>query len=470
VAGRGRRDGGPLRRRAARRAQPPVEPVEPLRPPELEEREAYLVLDAALQAGEVLLSGGGGASDVTASTVAFANACGLAHVDCDITFTSITLTWVRAPDVAPVTSMRLVHQRELDYTRVTEVHNVVADVVAGRTDLPAARHRLELLRLSPHPYRRWAVASARALLSAAVVVLFGGGAFVTLVAFGSTVGIDRVTRRLERRSLPMFFTNAVGAFLATAVALGLVAGGLGVRPSLVVAGGIILLLPGSTLVGAVQDAITGYYVTASARAAETLLLTAGIVSGVAMALELGGLLGVSADLTDPPQVSVARLPLQVLAAGAAAAAFAAANYAPRRTLPTSWLAGALAWLALVGATQVGMSLTFASAVAAGAVGACSYLLARRQQAPPVLYLAAGIIPLLPGLTIYRGMLRLSDGDAIGGIVTLANAATLGLALAAGALLGEMLAQPARRDVPRSGRRRAGPWLVGPLRRSRRTDA
>lgn len=91
--------------------------------------------------------------------------------------------------------------------------------------------------------------------------------------------------------------------------------------------------------------------------------------------------------------------------------------------------------------------------------------ARRQQAPPLGYLAAGIIPLLPGLTIYRGMLRLADGDTLGGLVTLGNALAIGLALAAGAILGEFLAQPTRRDVSRFERRLVGPRLAGPLRRS-----
>ena len=55
---------GPRRRRDETRR--PVRAAEPLRLPEPEEREAYRVLDFALRAGEVLLSGGAGAADVTA--------------------------------------------------------------------------------------------------------------------------------------------------------------------------------------------------------------------------------------------------------------------------------------------------------------------------------------------------------------------------------------------------------------------
>lgn len=442
-------------------------PGEPLRLPEPEERDAYVVLDFALRAGEILLSGGAGAADVTAATMALANACGLAQVDCDITFTSITLVYARAVDVAPVTSMRLVRRRALDYTKVTEVHNLIDDLVEGRIDPKTAMARLDAIRRARHPYRSWTVTAARAVLAAAVVVLLGGGALVAPAAFVSTVVVDRVILWLDARHVPHFYQNAVGGLIATGTALALVAADVGVQPGLVVAGGIILLLPGSTLVGAVQDGITGYLVTAAARAFEVALLTAGLVAGVGIGLDLGVRLGIPVEIAPSVDFSLAQVPLQVAAAGVAAAAFAAANYAPRRTIPAAGLAGALGWLALVGAEQLGMSPASGSAAAAVLVGFGSYTLAHRQKAPPLIYLAAGIIPLLPGLTIYRGMLRLAESDTVGGLITLGNAVAIGLALAAGAILGEFLAQPARREVARFERRLVGPRLAGPLRSRRR---
>jgi uncharacterized membrane protein YjjP (DUF1212 family) len=437
-----------------------------MRLPEPEERDAYLALDFALRAGEVLLAGGAGAADATAATMAIAGACGLQHVDCDITFTSITLVYVRAPDVAPVTRMRLVRRRSLDYTRVTEVHNLVDDVVMGRVDPVEGRLRLDRLRAAPHPFRTWLVLLARAVSAAAIVVLLGGGPTVTAAAFASTMVVDQVLAWLERRQVPAFYGNVAGGVIATATALGLVAADVGVRPGLVVAGGIILLLPGSTLVGAVQDAITGYLVTAAARAFEVLLLTAGIVAGVALALDVGVRLGIDVEIAPQAAFSLGQVPVQLIAAGLAAAAFAAASHAPKRTIPAAGFAGALGWATLIVAGRSEVAPAFASAVAAMVVGFGSYALAHRQKAPPLVYLAAGIIPLLPGLTIYRGLLQVSSADPIGGMVTLGNAIAIGLALAAGAILGEFVAQPPRRDVERYEKRLVGPRLAGPLVRGR----
>ncbi|MGY1843605.1 threonine/serine ThrE exporter family protein [Modestobacter sp. SYSU DS0875] len=437
---------------------------EPVHLPEPDERDAYRILDFALRAGEILLSGGAGAADVMATIVALARACGLDRVVCEVTFTSITLSYVRAPDVAPVTSVRLVQVRTPDYTRVTEIDNMVADLVEQRTTPEEAMARLERIRRAGHPYPRWAVAAFRATLASAIAVLMGGGALVAAVAFTTTVVVDRVAGALARRHVPDFYANALGAAFATAVAMVMMAADLGVRPSLVVASGIVLLLPGVTLVGSVQDAITGFLLTASARAFEVFVLTAGIVAGVAAVLSLADRLGMDLAISQPPATGLGELPAQFLAAVVSAAAAAAANYSPRRTIPAAGAAGALGWGAFRALDHFQFDAALSTGAAAVVVGLGAYVFAHRQRVPPLILVAAGIIPLLPGLTIYRGMLFLASGDTGTGFLLLSQAISIGLALAAGVILGSFLAQPARREVQRSERRTSGPRMVGPLRR------
>lgn len=448
---------------AGRRRRPDKLGREPVHLPEPDEREAYRVLDFALRAGEIVLSGGAGAADVTATTMALAHACGLRHVVCEVTFTSITLSYVRAPDVAPVTSVRLVQARTTDYTRVTEIHNLVGDLVDGLIGPAEAMARLDEIRGRRHPYRRWVVTVFRALLATAIAVLLGGGPLVTLIAFVTTAAVDRLTFAMARRLVPDFYANAAGAALVTGVAIVLTATEVDVRPSLVVAGGLVLLLPGMTLVGAVQDAITGFLLTASARAFEVFVLTAGIVSGVAGALSVADSFGVRLVINQPPVTGLGQVPVQFLAAGVAAAAAAGAAYAPRRMLPTAGLAGALGWAVFRALDGAGLDVALSTGLAAVLVGFGAYAFADRQHAPPLIYVAAGIIPLVPGLTIYRSMLHLADGNSSTGILLLSQAVTIGLALAAGAILGEFLAQPARREVERFERRIVGPRMAGPLR-------
>ena len=72
-----------------------------------------------------------------------------------------------------------------------------------------------------------------------------------------------------------------------------------VRPSLLIATGIVVLLSGLSLVGTVQDAITGYNVTAAGRTMEVALLTAGLIAGIALTLRAGVQLGVRTTVSLP---------------------------------------------------------------------------------------------------------------------------------------------------------------------------
>lgn len=446
-----------VRRRRAR----PRRPVEPLHLPEPDEREAHRVLNFTLLAGEVLLAAGAGASDVTATIMAAANACGLTRVEVDVSYTSITVSYVRSADVAPVTSMRIVRRRSLDYTRVVEVHNLIHDLSAGRLGVDAAITRLDTIRHAPHPYRRWAVTAYFGATAAAIVLFLGGGLAAAGVAALLSTVVDVVTRWMALRGAPQFFQNAVGAALSTLTAAGLVAGGVPLSSSLVIAGGIILLLPGAILVGAVQDGITGYMITAAARATETILLSAAIIAGVGASLYAAASAGVTVPVSDT-STPISELPLQVFAAGCASACYALAYYAPRRLVASAGLAGALGWGTFQLLSRATAGPTLATAAAACLVGAGAYVLAGRQKAPPLVIVTAGIVPLLPGLTVYEGLFALSQGDPLLGVIKLVQALTIGLALAAGALLGEFMAQPARRNVARFERRLAGPRLAGPL--------
>jgi uncharacterized membrane protein YjjB (DUF3815 family) len=80
-----------------------------------------------------------------------------------------------------------------------------------------------------------------------------------------------------------------------------------------------------------------------------------------------------------------------------------------------------------------------TAAAAIVIGFTSRLLGARLRVPPVLLTAAGIIPLLPGLAVYQGLLALSRNEPDKGIASLVEAATIAIALAAGVILGQLVA-------------------------------
>ena len=108
-----------------------------------------------------------------------------------------------------------------------------------------------------------------------------------------------------------------------------------------------------------------------------------------------------------------------------------------------------------------------SAAAAVTIGAVCYLAAGRFHVPPLVVVVPAIVPLLPGLDIYRGLALLCRGP---GRRARARAAfATALALAAGVILGQYLARPLKREAHRLEARLAGPRMVGPSHRPSTDD-
>ena len=96
-----------------------------------------------------------------------------------------------------------------------------------------------------------------------------------------------------------------------------------------------------------------------------------------------------------------------------------------------------------------------------------YLVAGRFRVPPLVVVVPAIVPLLPGLDIYRGLALLAEGKD--GVLQLASALATALALASGVILGQYLAQPVKREARRLETRLSGPRMVGPFRRTGDAD-
>ncbi|MEE2032691.1 threonine/serine exporter family protein [Rhodococcus chondri] len=427
-------------------------------------------LDVAVRVGEVLLASGTGAID-TAEQVRFVAATyGLARCDVDVTYNSIVLSAYRGPTMPPASTMRVVQYRSMDFTRLAAVDRLTRRIRRDAISPSQAHEELLELTTAPHPYNRWVATVAWSGMAAAIAVLLGGEAVVALMAFASTFIIDRVNRILNTAGLPFFFQHLVGGIIATAPAITLYGLrnviGYEVSPGLIIAAGVTVLLSGLSLVGSVQDAITGAPITASARFFELLMMTGGIIAGVATTLRIAGVFGAELPLiTYDPLPDLTELPTKVVAGAGAAMFYALACYAERRALTVAALGGAAGSLGYQLALGLGLGPIISSAVAATVIGFAGGLMARRALTPPLVVAVAGITPLLPGLALYRGLYAMLRNEIATGLTALFAAFGIGCALAAGVTLGEWLARSTRHPrsllgasgLRRPQMRRIGPW-------------
>lgn len=257
-------------------------------------------------------------------------------------------------------------------------------------------------------------------------------------------------RALDRHRLPSFFQQVVGGFIAAAWALSAYVAVsdnfIEVQPSQLVAAGIIVLLAGLTLVGAIEDAITGFPVTSAGRGVETMVMTGGVLGGITIALAAFDRLGMSPPPIDPAIAGNAAVHVAVLAAGVGAAGFAVASYA---TVRATWLAaavGAMGMLIYQGVIATGLGVVVGSALAACFMGLFGGILARIATVPPLVVTIAGITPFLPGLSVYRGLSALTSDQTGIGLGLMFQALAIAVALAAGIVFGEWVTRNLRRSA------------------------
>jgi uncharacterized membrane protein YjjP (DUF1212 family) len=430
-----------------------------------ETRTLHLTMDLCLRVGELLLSSGAGAADVTATMQSVAHSLGLRNPVIDVTFTALSMGYHADPELPPLTLLRSVVHREIDYEDLTRVDLLVNQVLLGEVDVVAARATIARISSSGHRRKRWAVTAGWGVMCVGVALILGGGATVCAIAFAAAVAIDRLQASMSRRRLPSFYQQVAGGGLATLLGVLAAWAGLAVNPSLVVTANIVMLLSGVGFMGALQDCLSGFYVTGSARVTEALLSTAGLIAGVSGGLAVADVINVDVGRIDPGEGSWQALTALAVGSAITAGAFAFSSYAPKRTVVPI---GVVAAIALVIDNQIvagGFGRTWAAAVAAFFVGLVAWSISRWVKVPPLVVVVSAVVPLLPGLLIYRGLALLSAeaGDPAAGILALATAASVALALAAGVILGEYVAQPLSREARKLEQRLAGPRLVGPLR-------
>ncbi|MEU2336341.1 threonine/serine exporter family protein [Streptomyces sp. NPDC006654] len=413
------------------------------------------VLDLTLRIGELLLAGGEGAEDVEAAMFAVCRSYGLDRCEPNVTFTLLAISYQPSLVDDPVTASRTVRRRGTDYTRLAAVFRLVDDLTDPEThvSLEEAYRRLAEIRRNRHPYPGWALTGASGLLAGAASVLVGGDLLVFVAAaVGAMLG-DRLAWLCAGRGLPEFYQFMIAAMPPAAIGIAFSLAHVDVAASAVVTGGLFALLPGRALVAGVQDGLTGFYITASARLLEVMYFFVGIVIGVLTVLYFGVKLGGRLN-PDATLMGSGRPYVQIAASMVLSLTFAVLLQQERSTVLAVTLNGGVAWSVYGAMHDTGkISPVASTAVAAGLVGLFGQLLSRYRFASALPYTTAAIGPLLPGSATYFGLLSMAQNHVDEGLVSLAKAASLALAIAIGVNLGSEISRLGLR-LGFAGKRRA----------------
>jgi uncharacterized membrane protein YjjP (DUF1212 family) len=411
-----------------------------------ERRRLKQVLELAMQAGELLLRSGAEISRIEETISIIAKTYGVNYIQSVVTPTGVYISIDNGfnedsdnPNY-PMTLIHRVRNRSLNYNRITQVNALSRRIAEGMVLLEQAMRELDQINHASDLYSAWVKLLGGAGTAGGATLLLGGTPLDVAPSLLSTILAQILIGWLNRSRIPNIFGEFFGAVLASVVAMLLVWLKVPIHPSMVIAGGIILLVPGSALLASVQDGISGDLLSSAARGLEAIIKGAAIAGGVGLGLNIAVSLHLEIPLNQAIDTTTWQIPVQVGAAFCAASCYALANQIPRFAILTAGLAGGIGWLAYLSISDwLDNTGLLATTLAAFVAGLLSWRLARLQHAPLTLYILPGILPLLPGLTIYNGMLNLAQNQTSQGILLLAHAVFLGGALAAGVALSTSLA-------------------------------
>ena len=408
----------------------------------------HAVFDLAMRIGEGLLSNGAAASEVTATVLRVTSSSGLRNVSVQVTFNEVTISYLADESATPFTRVRSASDRVQDFARLAAFEDISHQYLSGELALDEARRRAAAIPQRPALYRIPLVVAGFAVMGGAAALFFGAGSLVVLAATLSAGLLIAIGELLARWSIPPFYSQVVGGFVAVGGAVLVALIDPGANPSVVVVSCIIVQLAGLSSISAVQDAVTGWYVTAAGRILEALMLTVGLVAGVRGGLLIADLIGADVSVSASLPLTLTTAVVVVISGLGMGLGYGVGTQVPARLLASAALVAAGSGI-ISHLLSALLERTFAVAVSALATGLVATALADRVRAPSLAFVMAGVIPLVPGSRIYRGLLGLGD-DLGAGVAELLAAGEIAVSIAAGVVLGQLLASRIMPYFRRSG--------------------
>ena len=451
--------------------------VPTIRTDEHERREAFRrekeytrdTLNFTLRLAEAMFHYGADAMDVDSAIIAVSSAYGLDSVEVDITNQSVTINYTSDPDIYMEsriakrnanaderfthTLVRVVRSSTENYEALSEVYGLIYKITRGGMTLEIADLKLSQITHRPKPFPPLVVWAANLACAGTLTAALGASFATALSAVIIFIPVYLLIQWLSSIGIPAFFRMAASAGLMTFLAIWL--GGEGsilsvlqrqgepISAPLVVAAGMIMFLPTPRLVGAVQDAINGFPVTAAGRFVSTGMSFLGLVVGIATAVS-------AINIFNGPTLDIEQLRFEPTTPLVASFFFLVAIATFAITLQTKLVK--VGWLMVI--TGCGLAAYYAyellagpsagrgpTACAAVVIGALSTYFAYRLHVPQAIFSIPAITFLLPGLSFFRGMYLLTvETDVILGMQNMITAVSIVVAMASGVALGNYTMQ------------------------------
>ncbi len=376
------------------------------------------LLEMAVLAGEIMISSGAETHRVEDTMQRILGTTNFAHAEAFIFPTGIIAT-LSDPSSETLSVTQRVANRSQNFGHVTDVNAVSRKFCSGQMTLDEAY--LELKQIKKRKYYGGLIQMFGYVFACAFfAIMFGGTildgvgaifpgfvlAFVNMV-LGPKIKKGFVTTMLAAMAITI--TSCCVAFLGNFI-------GIGFQAQYMIIGSIMPLVPGLAMTNAFRDILHGDFLSAGSRIIEALMVAVCVAIGVGAGITASIAIGLADTLTIAFNLAFSTVPdffIKAIASGLAIMCYYLVFDVQPKYIWTCGINAFFAWAVYLIAEHVGFSGVWASFFSTLAADIFAYYCARIQKAPVILFLVAGILPMVPGVGIYSAVYAMifATGDA-----------------------------------------------------------
>ena len=363
----------------------------------------------AVLAGSIMISSGAETHRVEDTLQRILGTTNFEHTDAFVFTTGMVVT-LSDPSVETLSISHRVTDTSRNFGRIADVNSVSRDFCNGLISLDEATSRLRAIKERKR-YNSFLYHLGYILTSSGFAVMFGGDVRDAIATLFCGIVLSIVVLDLGPKIGRGFVTTILAATALTLTATTVSYFSyhwlhISFQTNYMIIGAIMPLVPGLAMTTAFRDILQGDYLSAGSRILEALMVAVGVAIGIGTGMSLSDMFGLIETLALDFYLSVATIPeflLRASSAGIAIFGMCLFFDTPKKCFIACWLNAFLSWGVYLIVDYAGLNGLWASFFSTLAADLFAYYCARILKAPVLIFLVAGILPMVPGISIYKGV-------------------------------------------------------------------
>lgn len=250
---------------------------------ELSREELKNIADASLLVGETMLESGAEISIVEESVTHLVKTFGCEKLNLSVLPHTLFMTLVSGSEFR--TKIMHIGPLSPNMDKISRLYRIAKHTCSSCSPIEVLKQTQSLMKQKP-PFGVMQKIFAAAFACAAFAVLFTGQAADSASAFIAALLAAYIKNILDKYEFNPFLSISSAALVATVSAGFFASLGVIADPKIAQASSVLFLVPGVQLINSFEDIIKGYYLNGLAKGLHGILVSFGIVVGIAIGLKL----------------------------------------------------------------------------------------------------------------------------------------------------------------------------------------